>query len=598
MEPLESNIASKIVFPPFPPAPPGSTIIPFKNFREHGIRVAERESGQEIDGAGVPTVILPIREEPDFDFGWEPRQPPVPPGPRSGDRKLWWEYWSENDNKRRPFLFNSNQPRLDRIYSALSSFRGSRRWPFERDGKPGPTYFWAQFRIFIGVSGYPPAWNRTDKPKPKEALESTSPDYSDGESDKKPSKRPASADIQLTTNFAPNIGRQNDGPARPPYAYFNVRPVDINGDEAVRELLELDKLRREERLIDFLEDPEKATRTFLSSYSRNQGFWWSNDNLDLMSRVLCFFFRFLLKNRVFPDAKDERKLQNALRIAESGHKELPLTSIIVKFLPDQFGIACRVFWGQRSKHTEWSDDENDDTRSEAEDNKVHADILVSDGAGLSSRITKISFDESEDGSDPSVVVPPEPQARPASVPKPIPQVFKSLFSSTNLFPASHTLGVVEQSLRRIKHVLPPGSFVSTHAKSYKPGSPDAPVASIDAIEHDLETKLAKIILIPWTGSGLNGYDSPEILRRPENFPVENQTLKDGLDEHDPFEDEIAVLVSVKAKQLDLLKDAVGMGISGTWVQIRPVGEEGLNSRRLKFWFLEENNLVVPSFETC
>lgn len=51
------------------------------------------------------------------------------------------------------------QPRLDRIFNALSSFRGSRRWPFERKRKPGPKYFWDQvcqlvpteFRAFFNL---------------------------------------------------------------------------------------------------------------------------------------------------------------------------------------------------------------------------------------------------------------------------------------------------------------------------------------------------------------------------------------------------------------------------------------------------------------
>lgn len=49
-----------------------------------------------------------------------------------------------------------------------------------------------------------------------------------------------------------------------------MKPINVGSDEAVRQLLELDKLRREGHLIDFLKDPEKAAKIFLSSYSRGQ----------------------------------------------------------------------------------------------------------------------------------------------------------------------------------------------------------------------------------------------------------------------------------------------------------------------------------------
>ena len=97
-----------IAFPPFPPTPPGVEITPYKEFEEHGIRVEKDDNGQEVDGVGIPTAILPIYEEPDFDFNWdsEPFHRPAPPRSRSGDRGSWWEEWSEQDDKRVPIAFN------------------------------------------------------------------------------------------------------------------------------------------------------------------------------------------------------------------------------------------------------------------------------------------------------------------------------------------------------------------------------------------------------------------------------------------------------------------------------------------------------------
>lgn len=306
----------------------------------------------------------------------------------------------------------------------------------------------------------------------------------------------------------------------------------------------------------------------------------SDHNLDIMPRVLCFFFRFILKNRVFPDAKDERKYRNALKIAEFAHKELPLTSVVARFLPDQFGVGCSKYWGQQRGRNEWSDDEDGD---ETENDHDADDVFVS----LQSGISKVTFDESKDeGKETETLTHPMPISRP------VPETLKTLLSSTNRFPESHTFGFVEKSLRRIRQILPPGVFTSCCAKSYKLRSSDGPIDTVDAVEHDLETKLAKMILIPWIGSEINGHDTPEILR------CGTQTVEDGLIEHDPLEDEITVLISVVKEHLEVLGNAVGMGIVGTWVQLCPIGQEGMDPRRLKYWYLEEQKLVVPSFEAC
>jgi len=97
-----------IAFPPFPPTPPGVEITPYKEFEEHGIRVEKDGNGQEVDGVGIPTAILPIYEEPDLDFKWdsEPFHRPAPPKSHWGDRRCWWEEWSEQDDKRTPIAFH------------------------------------------------------------------------------------------------------------------------------------------------------------------------------------------------------------------------------------------------------------------------------------------------------------------------------------------------------------------------------------------------------------------------------------------------------------------------------------------------------------
>ena len=47
-------------FPPFPTQPIGSSsIIPFKHFKEHGIRMFSN-NGIEVDGLGIPTIELGV----------------------------------------------------------------------------------------------------------------------------------------------------------------------------------------------------------------------------------------------------------------------------------------------------------------------------------------------------------------------------------------------------------------------------------------------------------------------------------------------------------------------------------------------------------
>ena len=51
-----------IRFPPFPTQPntgEGASIIPFKHFKEHGIRIFS-DTGVEMDGLGIPTVELAV----------------------------------------------------------------------------------------------------------------------------------------------------------------------------------------------------------------------------------------------------------------------------------------------------------------------------------------------------------------------------------------------------------------------------------------------------------------------------------------------------------------------------------------------------------
>jgi len=59
--PPKPEIDPKWVWPPFPQAPPGTTIIAFRDFEPKGIVVPLDDDAQELDGDGVPTVRLSVQ---------------------------------------------------------------------------------------------------------------------------------------------------------------------------------------------------------------------------------------------------------------------------------------------------------------------------------------------------------------------------------------------------------------------------------------------------------------------------------------------------------------------------------------------------------
>ena len=65
---VNSTDGPTLKFPPFPTQPnageEASIIIPFKHFKEHGIRMFS-DTGVEMDGLGIPTVELAVRHDLD-----------------------------------------------------------------------------------------------------------------------------------------------------------------------------------------------------------------------------------------------------------------------------------------------------------------------------------------------------------------------------------------------------------------------------------------------------------------------------------------------------------------------------------------------------
>jgi len=71
---------------------------------------------------------------------------------------------------------------------------------------------------------------------------------------------------------------------RPPYAMYGADPIPIGSDAEVKDLLNEENARKEEKVVMFLNGPEEQMKIFLSSYMRKQGLIWY-DPFPLLAHV-------------------------------------------------------------------------------------------------------------------------------------------------------------------------------------------------------------------------------------------------------------------------------------------------------------------------
>ena len=491
--------------------------------------------------------------------------------------------------------------------------------------------------------------------------------------------------------------------------------------------IEEEEERKVERILAFLANPETVVKMFLSSYMRKEGLIWyisitlhrqrknsnlfysrSDPNLFNAPRVLSFFFRFVLRNKLLP--KHEAGFKKALAVVERAQLELPESSVIAKIIPcevgltlrDQFGLKAETFkYKILDNHDENAGDGNaagDVTMDDValEEPAVEyvgggeyadvvrpvdagvAKIVENDGGGDRARKraklddttqeqeAEMDVDEEEAGTwgawdcQASWGEPIEASATDWS----LPAYSLSKFIGMDALPATHTTGVVEESVRKI---------ISVHA-------PAAKSNTTDTLEAQLEGKLGRVVLAPWNewdvpameegldeirrvyteiykGKRVNkgirrflsneGEEGQEVetgktegrpKRKPEEYYDEN--AEDNLESteakiiwenskgwvvdpssgnivlanctrgkpgalalppkrnaHNPHRDTIEVVVEPAV--IDKLKDVVGMGLGGTFVQLvreKELASGGENTVKA-FWYMEDLKIVIPSFYT-
>ncbi|KAJ6483717.1 hypothetical protein C8R47DRAFT_1131733 [Mycena vitilis] len=697
----------KFRFPPFPEVPAGVTITAFKDFKEHGIQVFETEDDIEKDGLGIPTI--PLRTKHDTDFSKTnpnrkrktAKEMAAARGP--GFRKQWWEDWEEGEDLRNHGPYNSNVAAVDRLHQAASDFQKYRKFP------PMITnvqFLWDQFRIFAGLLGTTPVWQKaSEKPAEDADAELSDDDFDDGDSKSKtanPGERRCPARLR----------------PRAPYDLYGKTPTIVDDNDDIKKLLDAARATKEDKVVDFLNDPARAIQVFLSSYMKYQGFLYNERNLVSAPHLLRFFVQYLLRNQVLPDRTTERSLRAALETIDAAGKELPITAKLAKLLPDDFSMACQGCWGRRVDGLEvplegLDDAVNPDAAFESalqEENVVvikQEDILGADPAvaldpavasgadtpDMPTPLAEVSVLVSEEGGPMLAIEPvfPEnadiaqeddlPAAAPAAdtsdVPVPAPAAdapptdehdafdpssftppadpaavweqnnvspetywaaparasLLSLLGPTAL-PLTHTPGIVEWSVRRIKSITPPAPAILA-PKLPAAAATDlkgAPAPDPEAVERALEACLFRIVLAPWTDWETPEHGAARIMRGSVGalaVPGEEATPPPGpggLKPHDMLKDEITLLADPSV----VGELSVGMGLGGTWVQlarmadVAPVARdreaEGSakdvvaagnpkfkkkkaltkaqkERRALRLWYLEEHLLVLPSYWT-
>jgi hypothetical protein len=133
--------------------------------------------------------------------------------------------------------------------------------------------FLQQYRLFIGLLSNTPVWRKVEKSSHSPSPEDDDDDeVSDGLSD----TEPAMDSLVRSETNEPQQPRQ--APLRPrprtPYANYGVELPKVENEEEIKALLEDASYEKEERMAVFLEDPEKSTKIFLSSYMKDQGLIW------------------------------------------------------------------------------------------------------------------------------------------------------------------------------------------------------------------------------------------------------------------------------------------------------------------------------------
>ncbi|KAF7432655.1 hypothetical protein PC9H_004597 [Pleurotus ostreatus] len=208
----------------------------------------------------------------------------------------------------------------------------------------------------------------------------------------------------------------------------------------------------------------------------------------------------------------------------------------------------------------------------------------------------------------------------------VPKLTDVLGGPTTL-PETHTPGVVESSMRRIKAVLRPGEGV---AEKYLGGEVKFDSKDPEEMEAELGRRFLRVVLEPWlytdvkqeVGDRSRGrverrIPAPHVQRIPGmGLPMSGGHRITKV--HNMLGDDITILIEAKgskgAETIELFEKAVGMGLGGYFIELARIEDddkdedsdiemedwdervnagEGNDWRR--YWYMEELTRVYPSY---
>ncbi|KAI0034345.1 hypothetical protein K488DRAFT_84074 [Vararia minispora EC-137] len=639
--------------PPFPAPPPGTTIIPFKDFEPSGIRIPIDENGEEVepdedltelDALGVPTVTLRVKHTMDVSERAKRKRKKKAPKVTTAELakpKTWWEAWEETEFIRRN-TYDQNLMPTDRLACAAQDFVAGRSMSMFLGN------LWDQFRTYIGLLVNPsnPNQSKQDDEDDEDSV---------GEDEEIAEVCPPAEEsriIEVDVTGAP-LKRLNRKPSS-------------QGDDASSKVWDTGG---QELLERFLDDPERSMKIFFSSYFRDKGLLWSPQRCVALPILVHFFLRYLIRCKTFSEPELERPFQRALSVVDLARVQLPTSSKIGQVLPDAFSQGCRTIWG--SKRPLWAEGSEQDpvlaqdvdaqeraqaevfTRVEKECERRKAEEEERRKAEEEERATKRQKREPEfeqelktaaesgtggwgesnttvdadgdqtmgDGGwssagDDSVwgaAGTPETgnwgTAGDSAWGKP-------LFSAWGESDADKKAEAdVEDEWRlpepSLLPLLGPSAFPLTHRTGIVEKSTRKIVAvhppasgracklvkgpSVEAVEDELMRRCARVELEPWPRKDLKSdtdIGKPTIL--PSSRGKVNIAGIEDVEGHAPLSDTIMVLI--EPKSAEVLTSVIGMGLGATWIQLVRADVRSTGKQET-FWYMEELFQQIPSYYT-
>ncbi|KAG8818182.1 hypothetical protein FRC17_010911 [Serendipita sp. 399] len=336
----------KWVWPPFPTPPPGISIIPFHQFEPKGI-VISLDDDSELDGDGVKTVMLQVKH----GFGGhrakkgkKKKNPLEDIGEEELQKMTWDKRWELAEEMRTARPLDPDEDIIDRLTESIRLFHSGRRWDQVRQ------QLWDQFKIYIGVL--------TGVKKPQK---SRRPTYSDDDEDAPLPEKQGNLEQRDGGDEEDDVDDDDEVMHPEPavdLSAFSAKEKEqkeqLRGERMTKNTDTYHRLRSlaEERTDYWISDPETATKIFLSSYFRDRGLMWSEHNTKDMPLLLCFYLRFVIRNKLFAEKDFMKAYEKALLVAERASIELPFTYRISRAFPDRWGRACVNLWRKRHQ-SEW-----------------------------------------------------------------------------------------------------------------------------------------------------------------------------------------------------------------------------------------------------